>query len=134
MEYDAVVCNPPYKEVGTGLTNENDVKLISRHEIKGTLEDFIKSASKSLKDKGSLYMVNKPERIIDIFEICRKYKLEPKELQIVYSKINSNPTLILIKATKNARKYLKIKKPLYIYNEDGSYTNQILEIYGKKGE
>ncbi len=131
MEFDAVVTNPPYKEKNTGIKNDNKVKLISRHEMEGNLEDFIKCASKALKDRGSMYMVNRPERIVDIFENCRKYKLEPKELQMVYSKINSKPTLILIKATKNANKYLKINEPLYIYKEDGSYTDEILKIYNK---
>lgn len=131
MEFDAVVTNPPYKEQNTGLKNENNIKLISRHEIKANLEDFIKISSKALKDKGSLYMINRPERLADIFEYCRKYKLEPKELRMVHSKINSKPTMILIKSTKNANKYLKVEEPLYIYNEDGTYTEEVLKIYNK---
>lgn len=131
MQFDAVVTNPPYKESGTGLTNENCVKVISRHEIEGNLEDFIQAASIALKDKGSMYMVNRPERLIDIFEYCRKYKLEPKEMQIVYSKINSKPSLVLIKATKNANRYLKVREPLYIYNDNGEYTDEVLKIYNK---
>lgn len=132
MEFDAIVTNPPYKEKNTGLVNNNNFKLISRHEIEGNLEDFIKSASRSLKDKGSMYMVNRPERLIDIFEYCRKYKIEPKILRMVYSKINSKPTLVLIKATKNANRYLKVDKPLYIYKENGEYTDEILKIYNKE--
>ena len=133
-EFDAVITNPPYKETNTGLMNENQVKLISRHEIKGTLEDFIRKSSEALKDRGSLYMVNRPERIIDIFEYCRKYKLEPKKLQMVYSKIGGKPNLILVKAVKNANKYLKVEKPLYIYKENGQYTDEILEIYNMRKE
>ena len=133
-EFDAVITNPPYKETNTGLMNENQVKLISRHEIKGTLEDFIRKSSEALKDRGSLYMVNRPERIIDIFEYCRKYKLEPKKLQMVYSKIGGKPNLILVKAVKNANKYLKVEKPLYIYKENGKYTDEILEIYNMRKE
>lgn len=131
LEFDAVVTNPPYKEINTGLINENNIKLISRHEVKANLEDFIKIASKALKDKGSLYMVNRPERLIDIFEYCRKYKLEPKELRFVHSKINSKPVMILMKATKNGNKYLKVDNPLYIYEEDGNYTKEVLKIYNK---
>ena len=131
MQFDAVVTNPPYKKEGTGVTNENKVKLISRHEIEGNLEDFIKAASIALKDKGTMYMVNRPERLADIFEYCRKYKLEPKELQMVYSKVKSKPSLILVKATKYANKYLKVREPLYIYKDNGEYTEEVLRIYGK---
>lgn len=133
-QFDAVVTNPPYKEKDTGLMNENKIKMIARHEIEGNLENFIEIASKSLKDKGSMYMVNRPERIVDIFEYCRKYKIEPKKLQIVYSKIGGRPVLILLKATKNANKYLKVEKPLYIYKENGEYTEEILKIYNKFNE
>lgn len=131
-EYDAVVTNPPYKENGTGLQNEKEKKLIARHEILASLEDFIKTASINLKDKGSLYMVNRPERLADIFELSRKYKLEPKELKMVYSEVNSNPVLVLVKMTKNANKYLKVDRPLYIYKENGEYTEEILKIYNKE--
>lgn len=129
--YDAVVTNPPYKENGTGLKNEENAKIIARHEVLANLEDFIKIASLSLKDKGTMYMVNRAERLADVLELSRKYRLEPKEIRFVHSKVNYAPVLILVKAVKNANKYLKVLKPLYIYNEDGSYTDEILQIYGK---
>ncbi len=131
-KFDAVVTNPPYKMEGTGIKNESETKIISRHEVLANLEDFIRIASESLKDLGTMYMVNRPERLADIFEYSRKYKLEPKELRIVYSKPNSNPKLILIKAVKYANKYLKVREPLYIYNENGEYSDEILKIYGKE--
>lgn len=130
-KYDAVVTNPPYKEYGTGLKNESKTKLIARHEILAGLEDFIKIGSKCLKDKGSMYMVNRPERLVDVFEYSRKYKMEPKELRIVFSSVGSKPSLVLIKMTKNANRYLKVREALYIYKENGEYTDEVLEIYGK---
>lgn len=77
-------------------------------------------------------MVNRPERLADSIEYLRKYKLEPKILRIVYSKPSSKPILILIKAVKNAKSYLKVLEPLYIYNEDGKYSKEVLKIYGKE--
>lgn len=130
--FDAVVTNPPYKKIGTGLTNENEKKLISRHEITANLEDFIKVSSKILKDKGTLYMVHRPDRMVDIIELLRKYKLEPKKIKFVYPNANKDANLILLKAVKNANPFLKIEKPLYVYNQNGEYTDEILKIYGKK--
>ena len=130
--FDAVVTNPPYKKIGTGLTNENEKKLISRHEITANLEDFIKVSSKMLKDKGTLYMVHRPDRMVDIIELLRKYKLEPKKIKFVYPNANKDANLILLKAVKNANPFLKIEKPLYVYNQNGEYTDEILKIYGKK--
>ena len=36
------------------------------------------------------------------------------------------------KAVKNANKFLKIERPLVVYNENGEYSNDILKIYNKK--
>ncbi len=129
---DAIVTNPPYKKKNSGIKNENINKLISRHEITASLDDFISNGSKILKDKGSFYMVNRPERLGEIIILFKKYKIEPKKLRMVYPKINSKPNLVLIKGIKNAGEFLDIEKPLIVYNEDNSYTDEILEIYNKK--
>ena len=129
--FDAIVTNPPYKKDNTGIQNENKKKLVSRHEITASLEDFIKVSKNMLKDKGELYMVHRPERLVDIIFLMRKYKIEPKLIQFVAPKIGKEPNLVLIKGVKNAKEFLKFEKILYVYNEDGSYTDDILKIYGK---
>lgn len=130
--FDAIVTNPPYKKLNTGEKNEKENKLISRHEITASLEDFIKISFDLLKDKGTLYMVHRPERLAEIIYKLKQNKLEPKVIKLVHSNINSEPKLILIKAVKNAKEFLKIEKPLFIYDEDGNYTEEILKIYNKK--
>ncbi len=129
--FDVVVTNPPYKKMQTGKINGNERKLISRHEVKAELDDFIKISSKMLKSKGEFYMVHRPDRMVDIIESLRKHKLEPKELRFVHPNKDKEPNMILIKAVKNAKPFLKIMKPLYVYNVDGSYTDEILRIYNK---
>ncbi|CCZ18331.1 methyltransferase type 11 [Clostridium sp. CAG:780] len=128
-KFDVVVMNPPYKEKGTGKINEVDSKIISRHEVKATLSDFIKMASNLLKDKGEIYIVHKPERMPDIIQKMRENKIEPKEIKTVYSNKKTEASLILIKGIKGAKKFFKILEPLYIYEENGEYTKEIKEIY-----
>ena len=131
-KYDAVVTNPPYKKHDTGAKNIDKRQLISRHEVECNLEDIIKSGSLLLRDLGEFYMVHRAERMIDIFVTLRKYKLEPKLVRFVHSKPNEKPNLILVKAVKCAKEFLKIEKPLVIYGEDNDYTDEIYEIYDKK--
>lgn len=128
-KFDVVVMNPPYKEKGTGKINEVDSKIISRHEVKATLSDFIKVASNLLKDKGEIYIVHKPERMPDIIQKMRENKIEPKEIKTVYSNKKTEASLILIKGIKGANKFFKILEPVYIYEENGEYTKEIKEIY-----
>lgn len=130
--FDVIITNPPYKEKNTGLINEGKEKLISRHEITASLEEFIRISKDLLKDKGEFYMVHRPERLVDILNLMRKYKLEPKIIQLVYSNSDKPPKLVLIKCIKNARPFLKFERNLYIYNKDGSYTNDIRDIYNNK--
>ena len=130
-KFDAIVTNPPYKKINSGIINENEKKLISRHEITASLEDFIKVSFRMLKDKGSLYMVHRPERLVDIISTLRTNKLEPKVIRMVYSNIKSKPVLVLIKAVKNGKEFLKCEEPLFIYDENGNYTEEILKIYNK---
>ena len=129
--FDAIVTNPPYKKMDTGIKNENNKKLISRHEVTANLEDFIKVSKNLLKDKGEFYMVHRPERLVDILYFMRKYKIEPKQIRFIAPKMGKEPNLVLIKGVKNAKEFLKFDKILYVYNEDGSYTDEILKIYGK---
>lgn len=127
---DIIVSNPPYKKKGTGISNENKVKYIARHEEKCNLEDIFKTASLLLKSKGKLYLVHKPERLVDLFDLSRKYKLEPKKVRFVNPRVNKAPTIVLIEYIKDGGNELKILDPLIEYDEKGSYTEEIYKIYG----
>ena len=130
--FDAVVTNPPYKKLGTGIKNKEEKQKISRYETSASLEDWIKISSKLLKDSGSFYIVYRTDRLTELFENLKKYKLEVKKMRFVYSNINKQSNLVLIKAVKGAGVFLKVDEPLIIYNLDGSYTDEILNIYRKK--
>ena len=127
--FDVITTNPPYKKIDTGILNENKKKIVSRHEITASLEDFLKVSKRLLKDKGELYMVHRPERLVDIIYNMRKYKIEPKTIRFVFSNKNKEPKLVLIKGIKNAKPFLKIEKNLYIYDENGKYSEEIEKIY-----
>ena len=129
--FDVVITNPPYKKKNTGILNENNKKIISRHEVTATLEDFIKIAKDMLKDKGEFYMVHRQDRLVDIISIMRNYKIEPKQIRLVYSDKNQPANLVLIKGIKNARPFLKFEKNLYIYDENKNYSEEIKKIYNK---
>ena len=129
--FDAIVTNPPYKKSESGVKNQDKRKLISRHEITATLEDFIRISKDMLKDKGELYIVHRPERLVDLIEYMRKYKIEPKKIKFVYSNSEAIPKLVLIQGIKNAKPFLKMEKNLYIYDKNNEYTQEILKIYGK---
>ena len=132
--FDAITTNPPYKKIDTGIVNENNKKLISRHEITASLEDFIEISSFLLKDYGEFYMVHRPDRLVDIFYFMRKFNIEPKKIKFVYPNKNKKSNIILIKGVKCGKPFLKFEDNLYVYDEKGNYTEEILKIYNKTEE
>lgn len=131
---DIITCNPPYKEIGTGLTTNHDVKTIAKCEVMCNLEDIFITSSKLLGKGGKLYLVHKPERLSDLIYFGRKYNLEAKEIRFVYPKIDKKPSIVLISYRKDGENETKVLEPLIEYNDDMSYTDEIYRIYGINGK
>lgn len=129
--FDLVVSNPPYVRKSGGIVNNADAKMIARHETTAVLSDFISAASRLLKNSGSFCMVHRPERIVDICDLCRKYKLEPKHMRFVSPDKNKAPNILLLHCVKQGNPGLKMLDPLYVYDETGEYTAELKEIYEK---
>lgn len=132
-EFDIITCNPPYMKGDCGLKNDNDSKTIARHEVKCTLEDIISAAGTMLKSGGKMCMIHRPHRLVDIFTLMRQYKIEPKVMRMIYPKQGKAPTMVLVEGVRDGRPELKVQEPLVVYTDDNEYTDEILEIYGKKG-
>ena len=127
--FDLVTCNPPFFKIGDHNINPNDKKAIARHEILANLDDIVKEASVLLNSKGTFSMVHRPTRLIEIIDTFRKYKIEPKRLQFIYPKENAECNHILIEGVKDGAPGLKVLNPIYVYQNDGKWTKEILKIY-----
>ena len=128
---DVVTCNPPYfRYKEDSLVNNNDVKTIARHEVLLSLEDVIKSSKYVLKNGGTLAMVHRPERMVEIINMMQKYGIEPKKIRFVYSKVGKESNILLIEGVKNGNVGLRVLSPLYVHNKDGSYVEEIKEMFG----
>lgn len=132
--FSLVISNPPYIKAGSGIVNEYSQKAISRHEVMCKLEDVVRAAGYLLKENGRFSMVNKPERLMECFELMHKYGIEPKKVQLVYPKADKPPSAVLIEGVKGAREGLRFMKPIIVMNESGEYTCQIDKIYSDRGE
>lgn len=115
--FDIITCNPPYfKVIDSSRINDNNVKAIARHEILIKLEDIVYLAYKFLRDKGKLYIVYRPDRLMELLKLFDKYKFGVKKLQCCYNNSDSLSSIILIEAMKNGQDDLKILAPLYTEN------------------
>lgn len=124
---DYIITNPPYYKITDNIRNKNVEFLISRQEKYLKLENIFDFANKTLKDRGKLFMIHKPERMVEIFN--KSGNLKPKRIRFVQSTYNKKPQFILIEFVKNANDGIKIEDPLIIY-ENSTYTEEMKRING----
>ena len=128
--FDLITCNPPYfKLKESSIINDNDIKSVARHEIYINLDDIFKVARKILKNNGTIAIVHRTDRLIDIIDCMKKNNIEPKRLQLVYPKFNKESNIVLIEGAKNGKSSLKVLPPIYVHDEDGNYLEEIKKIF-----
>ena len=130
--FDAVTMNPPYTVAGNGLPAGNEARTIARHEVAGSLEDFLRAASVLLKDKGHLFIVHRPSRLIDLCELSRKLRLEPRDMVFVSGKPKEKPNIVLMHCVRNGSRGLRILPELYVREPDGSFSREMLKLYERE--
>lgn len=129
-KFDVVTCNPPYfKTNNEKLLNDDNIKAIARHEIFLSLDVVCMIASNSLKNKGIFALVHRPERLLEILDTMRKYNIEPKKIQFVYSKIEKEANIVLIEGIKNGNSGLKLLNPIIVYDENNNYNISIKKMF-----
>ena len=127
---DVITCNPPYfKYLETSNINEDIHKVIARHEKEITLDEIVDISHCLLKNNGVLAMVHRTDRLIEIINTFNKYNLEVKKIRFIYPKEGCESNMILIEGKKNGNTGLKVLPPLYVHNEDGSYRDEVLEMF-----
>lgn len=132
--YDVVTCNPPYfKCLPQSKKNPNRCLALARHEITVTLEDTVKVASGLLKAGGKAYYVHRPERLMEILDVMKAYRLAPKRIRLVYPKKKRNANMVLIEAIKDGKNDgLTFLPSIITYTDENEYTGEVKEIlYGK---
>ncbi len=129
---DTIVTNPPYMKPGAALVNPEENHAYSRHELTCTLEDIMRVSGYLLKPLGKLYMVHRPNRLVDVLCEMRSNGIEPKLMTWVYPKPGKPANLFLVEGVKGGRRDLKYGDPITVYGEDGDYTDQIYAIYGRR--
>lgn len=108
-KYDIITCNPPYFKVGNReFINECEKLAIARHEIKVDLESIFKIASTHLDDKGEFYLVHRLTRLDEIIINANKYNMNVKNIEMIKTKENNKPYIVLVRCIKNSKFGVKV--------------------------
>lgn len=112
--YDYIVSNPPYMKSFNGKVNPHSMKAISRHEITLNLKELITESRRLLKPGGSLTLIYRSERMVELLNILSESGFYPKRIQNIFSENTKISKLFMIEAIKGKNKGFEFLEPLYI--------------------
>ena len=131
---DLVVSNPPYRLPDSGRIAPDSERAAARHELLGSLVDFIAAAKWLLRNGGRFVVIYLAERLPELMVEMVAAGIEPKRLRMIHPRQDATAKMVLLEGNKGGRPGLKIEKPLYIYkNKNGGigrdYTDEVLAMY-----
>lgn len=131
--YDAVTVNPPYLPMQSGEHKGNLHQAMARHELGCTLQEVIAACARHVRYGGKVSMVHRPARLVDLLTQMREHRLEPKRIRFVHPRAGQEANMVLIEAIKDGKPEVRLLPPLVVYEEDGQYTQELVDVfYGRK--
>lgn len=122
--FDFVITNPPFYK---GTVSKDNIKATAHNE-QINLNDWITSSIKRLKVQGLFAIIHKTERIDDIIFSLKSNNMGRIEIFPILSKKTTNSKRIIVLSKKHSKSHSILHKPIIIHNNDGSYTNQAIQI------
>ena len=127
--FESVITNPPFYLLGSGRINPDSQDAAARHELLGTLQDFVSAAAYLLKNGGHFCAIFPASRSADLLCTLRENRIEPKVLRCVHSRSEESAVLVLVEGIKNAGSQITILPPLVIYSEGQNYSVEVQTIF-----
>lgn len=133
--FDKVVCNPPFFTKENGRQSSNVEARCARHQVQGSLEEFLRAAAYCLKNRAAAFFIYPADQIVEIIDSAQRVQLEPKTIQFIYSYPEGShcAKLALVKFVKNGKRGCNILLPHYVYeSKNGAYSGQMARLYSDK--
>jgi tRNA1Val (adenine37-N6)-methyltransferase len=129
--FETVIFNPPYRKLNSGRINPLQEKAIARHEIIGSLKEFLNASKYLLKPTGRVFTIYPAKRFVELVHLFRNSNIEPKRMKLVYSDNYSDAEFTLVEGKQGGREELKIEPPLFIYDQNRKYTAEMSGIFSE---
>ena len=113
---DVIVCNPPYFLIDNeSSVSDKDYLKMARHEGDMTIEMIARLSKIYLRDGGSLFLIQRVDRLFEIRDVLIKNNLAIKEIQFIYHDLDCISKLVLIEARKSGKEHgLKVLQPFIL--------------------
>lgn len=122
---DLVVTNPPYFPKNMRRPSQNRERACARHELHGTLEDFVAAACYVLKPQAWFKMILPPWRLPDLFASITTRDLNVASIRPVHASQGEGAYLTEILMRRSRAPALELRPPLFIRDPQGHYTPEV---------
>lgn len=129
QSFDRIVVNPPYDELSSSNRSPSDGRAKAAHGLECTLVSIVEASKYLLKNKGRLDMVIRAGRAAELFSLLDRNGLVPKVLRCVHPKPGRDAVIVLVEAMRAASHGIVVKPPLFVLDEAGRDTPELLEAY-----
>ncbi len=119
---DFALCNPPFRAPGTGRACPDPGRGSARFEGPAGFALFAACAARSLRTRGTLFLVHLAERLPELLAALTAHGLAAKRLLPVQGRAGQNPRLVLLSALRGGGPGLELLPPLTLYDADGKLT------------
>lgn len=129
--FDIIVSNPPYFEEKNienmrNMTSINDAKFENTLSIKKVID----ISRVLLKNRASLYLIFRTERLMEILGYINGTNMKIKRLKPVYTKYNDDSSLIsMIEIMKNVKSGFVMESPIFVYKNERERNEYITKLY-----
>ncbi len=127
--FDLVLSNPPYRKRGTGRISPKPGRDNARHESTASLGDFLAAAKYLVRPSGRICFIYHPVRMAEFFTSAASLKLAPLRLRMVHGNGAAEARMFMVELVKGRKGELKVLPPLFVYNENGAYTDEMARIF-----
>ena len=127
--FDHIISNPPYRKIKTGRINPDSGKAVARHELTISMSSLIDKSARLLKKGGQISLAYPPERLSELMQGLECNNLYPNRVRFVHGNYQTPAKIVLVSARKEKKTDFRVNPPLAVYNEDGTYSKGMKEVY-----
>ena len=131
--FDILAVNPPYSSLNAGRESPDSSRTTSRLEVSCTPDDVGELAHRVLKSRGRLFTIFTSGRMDVFLSAMRNHRMTPKRLRPVYPGMHYNSGVFLCECVKDGGEGMSILPPLFVRDDEGNYTPEILKAYEPDG-
>jgi len=128
-QFDGIYMNPPYFEPQSGLLSEEESVALALHEQRYTMKDILLQAQRYLKFGGTLWMIYTSPRLESLVGAIEQTQFSIKRMRFVHSNRHTVSKLVLLELKYGGKQGMIVEPPLYIYDVDGSYSDEVQAYY-----